>query len=785
MFTSLLKISLRNLMNHKVHTILNIAGLAIGFAAFILITLFVQFEYSWDKHNVNYDRIYRAQRVYVKAVAAMDGNNISPHTHGITAQLLEAAAPEIEKTVIIEESGRYLSARPGQQIFEKDGIFSETSLFEVFTYEFISGSPATALEEPNTMVLSESFANKLFPEGKAMGATVMIEKKVAARITGIYKDLPGNSIIRPDFILSLPTVEAMRDVRNSWTGNHMTYVMLKEGTDFNKVQTKVWDLYKFNKAREEEKISLCPLSLLYLSFNGENDYMIILFLYGMIGFFILLLASFNYINMATAQAGIRTREIAVRKVHGSSGFTLVKQILGEAMIIAVLAVSLAFLVVENFLPVFNRIVNKEILFSYQNDWLFALLILGVAIMVGFLSGLYPAFFLASRNVTHLLRGNLFRSGRKTIGPKRMLVVLQFSISVLLIIITLAFSSQVRYLMNKNLGFEMENKVFTRFLCTGNTPWEDIRSRIMTHPEFKNACFSEHIPFVSFGGGNINWEGCQPGESVNVRFNAVSYDFLECFKIPVILGRGFSRDFPGDTLGTCVINETAWRSFGWSDPIGKRLANNQLLVIGIVKDYHYKDMHNGIEPAILVLRTQPRDGEWTFAFDVEPGSHSRAKEIVQKEFEASFPNDAFVMDELPDAFRRENTLQIYHSVNRTIIFFTVMNILLAVMGLLGLVTFTTQRRTKEIGIRKINGSNALSIFFLLIREYMLLILVSSLLAWPVAWKMYDLLPGANKQPMHYGGFFLATGIVIFIALITSGYQSWKAARSNPVEALRYE
>ncbi|MFN8208989.1 MAG: ABC transporter permease [Bacteroidales bacterium] len=785
MFTSLLKISIRNLMNHKVHTLLNIAGLSIGFAAFILIILFVQYEYHWDKHNLNYDRIYRVQRVYVKAVAAMDGNNISPHTHGITARLLEQAAPEIEKTVIIEESGRYLSAKPGQQIFERDGIFSETSLFEVFTYHFLEGDPSSALEEPNTMVLSETLANKLFPSGNAYGSTVMIEKKVSVKITGIYEDLPMNSQVRPNYIGSLSTIEAMRDVRNSWTGNHMTYVLLKEGADVNKLQEKIRNLYSINKSREEEKLSLCPLSLLYLSFNGEDDYMIIIFLYGMIGFFILLLSSFNYINMATAQAATRTREIAVRKVHGSSRMTLVKQILAEAIIVALLAVSLSFLVVENFLPVFNRITNKDIQFNYLQQWDFMLIVVGVAVLVGVLSGLYPALFLASRNVTLLLKGNLFRSRQKKVGPKRALVIIQFSISVLLIIITLSFSAQIRYLMNKSMGFDMEHKVFSRFLVSGKEPYDDFRDRILQHPEFRNACFSQHIPFVSFGGGNINWEGCQPGESVNVRFNAVSYDFLDCFKIPVILGRGFSREFPGDTLGACVINETALRSFGWADPIGKRVANNGLMVIGVVKDYHYKDMHNGIEPAILVLNSEPRGGEWTFSFDVDPQSMQKARAIVQEELERSFPNDAFVVDMLADAFKRENTIQIYHSVGRTIIFFTVLNILLAVMGLLGLVTFTTQRRTKEIGIRKINGSTPMSIFLLLTNEYMLLILISSIIAWPVAWKMYDLLPGANKQPMPASGFFFATGLVIAIALLTSGYQSWKASRANPVDALRYE
>ncbi|HUW06686.1 MAG TPA: ABC transporter permease [Williamwhitmania sp.] len=782
-----LKASIRSIYKHKVSSAINVAGLAVGFSAFILISLFVQYEYSWDKHNVNYDRIYRVQRTYVKAVAAMDGNNISPHTHGITKKLLEAQCPEIEKVLITEYAGgRYLSPSPSKQIYDNEGIIMEPSVFEIFTYHFIKGDSSTALKEPNSIVLSSTLAGKLFPDGDAMGKTVLIEKQIGMKVTGVYKDLPRNSEVRPSYIISLSTIEQMRNVKDSWSGNVLTYVLLRSNKDLARVNAKIWDLYKDYKGHEEEKVSLCPLSMLYLDFNGQDDYLIVLFLYRLIGIFILLLACFNYINLATAHASTRTKEIAVKKVCGSSRFALIQQILTEAAIIALIAVMLSFLIVENFLPVFNRIVSKNMEFSIAGNWPFALQIVLIAIVVGLASGAYPAFFLATRKIVYLLKGNLFKTKKEAFGPKRILIILQFSISLFLIIITMAFSEQIKYLLNKNLGFNKENILFAKFSVNAkNVRFDDLRDRILAHPEFQNGCFCEHIPFVTFGGGNINWEGCLPGESVNVRFNGVSYDFLSNFGMTIVAGRGFSRDFPSDTVNGCIINETAWRSFGWKDPIGKRLDNNRLEVVGVVKDYNYKDMHNGIEPAILVLQSEPRSGDWSFAFRVTKGDMSQAKKIIQEEFENYFPNSVFEFGELDEAFKHENVLQVYNSVDNTLLFFTILNVFLAIIGLLGLVSFTIMRKTKEIGIRKISGSSDMSIFTMLTKEYLSLIVYAMIISWPAAYAMYAIIPGANKQPINFSVYIIASLTIMVIVVLTSCYQTIKVSRANPIDALRYE
>ncbi len=295
----------------------------------------------------------------------------------------------------------------------------------------------------------------------------------------------------------------------------------------------------------------------------------------------------------------------------------------------------------------------------------------------------------------------------------------------------------------------------------------------------------HLPFVSFGGGMTNWEGGDPNEKINCRFNTVSYDFVKTLRIPVITGRDFSRDFPADIGKSCLINETAVRCFGWDDPIGKKLNNNSLTVVGVLKNYIFKDMHNGIEPAILVLSDDKTAGEWTFAFRIKPGSENKAKDLLTEEFGKSFPNDPFEFNDLVTAFNNENTFKVYHSVNSIFIFFTVFNIFLAMIGLFGLVSFTVVKRTKEIGIRKINGSSSANIFRILSRDYYVMLLFAILIAFPAALWTNNKIPGADKLPPQLWVYLLSAGIISVIILFTTSYNTIKAATRNPVEALRYE
>jgi putative ABC transport system permease protein len=783
------KISIRNMMKHKIYSYINVLGLALGFTAFILIGLFIRFELSWDKSNAGYDRMYRIQRHFTKTMNAMDGNDISPHTRAITAQLLEKQYPEFEKiSVIRENGGKFLSRTDDRQIFEDKGIYADSCFFDVFTFRFLEGSAADALNDPFTIVLSNTMAGKLFEGKKALGETIKIDKKTALKVTGIYEDLPENSSLRPEYIISFSTLAITGGIKRSdiWAGDCMTYALLNQGVDYKYAEDKIRNVFSGFKGIEYEQLSLCPMKNVYLNFNGRNDYIIALVLYGLIGLFILIMSAFNYINLTTANSSIRGKEVALKKVCGSSRFALVTQFLAETVIIALVAVLIAFELAQLFLPVFNGIIGRTLSLNFQNDGMFIFSSILVALVVGLLSGIYPALILSSQNILSLFKGETSIKGHKKLSLKNILVSLQFAISVILILTTLSFSLQIRYMLRKNPGFDKENLLYTAMTVSNQEiTYDQLRNRILQHPEIINASMSKNFPFISVGGGSANWEGGDPNEKIQCRFNTVSYDFIKTLGVPVVAGRDFSREFPGDIGKSCLINESAARSFGWDNPIGKHLDNNKLTVVGVVKNYIYKDMHNGIEPAILVLSQEKVEGAWTFAFRVDARNENKAKSILINEFRDAFPNDPFEINNLAASFTGMDTFKVYNSINRTILFFSVFNIFLAMIGLFGLVSFTVVRRTKEIGIRKINGSTSMNIFYLLSLEYYVLLLPALLIAFPASMWIYSRIPGANKLPAQLWVFILGAALLFVIILLTTSYQTIKAAIRNPVEALRYE
>jgi putative ABC transport system permease protein len=789
MFFLNIKLALRNIIRYKFYTLINITGLTIGLLAFILTSLYVQYEYSWDKNNENYDRIYRVQRRHENTFFAQPGNEISPHTRGITKKLLEDKYPEFEKIAILKEnSDMFLSAVPGKLFHIEDGIATEQSFLDIFTYDFTEGDKNGALIEPYTLIISQSLALKLFNGQKATGKTVMFDKKYNLKITGVYKDPPENSILRPPYIVSLSTLEEQNDIKNSMAGIYMTYALLKPGQDYKAVNEKIRDIFKEFKSAEKEKIFLCPLSKLYLSFNDRKDLTYILYMFRLIGIFILILAAFNYINLATAAASVRSKEIGVRKVFGSSRLTLMGQFLSESVIIALISLLFAFILMEIVLPEFNRITGKALEIYYAQQWQFVILITMIAVLTGLLSGFYPSVFMASRKAINLFKGEFYRIKKEKISLRKVLVTFQYAIVVLLIILTLSFTLQIKYVTNKDVGFNKENLIFTSIrVSREDVNYEDFRNRILSYPEIIDLSISKYIPLIDFGGRFVKPEGAGE-ERVYVRDNIVSIDFIKTMGMQITEGRDFERDFPSDIGKTCIINEAAVKSFGWEDPIGKTLTDqgqNKYEIVGVVRDYHQCDMYNTIEPGLLQLYAGSIFGDWKFSFRIAPGDIKKAEKIIGKELEEIFPNDPFELILYTNAFSQEGIIKAYVTIQSTIQFFSILNIFLAVIGLLGLVSFTVYRRTKEIGIRKINGSTSLNILTHLNREHLVLLLIASLMSWPAGYWLYVNFPGPYKFPLQIWVFILPTVLVMVIAVLTTLYFNIVASRTNPAEVLRYE
>ncbi len=789
MLKTLWKISIRNILKHKIYALVNVFGLTLGFTAFILIALFLRYELTWDRSNEFFDRIYRVQRHFDNVSHSMGGNNISPHTRAITAKLINDQYPDFEKITLIRENERkYLSNSNDQLFCTDDGISADKNFFDVFSYDFIDGDKNTALSGPFNIVLSETLANKLFPEGNALGRGVKFEKKYEFKVTGIYRDLPENTSLRPPYItsfVSLRTTDNI-DVDNIWSGDCMTFVLLNKGANSNHANSKIKDVFTKYNQLEFEKLKLCSLSKLHLGYEERNDYLVVLMLFGLTGLFILIMSSFNYINLSAAKASERGKEIAIKKLIGSKRSALIMQFLFETTILAFVALICSFLFTHLILPLFNSIVDKHIELNIIFQWKFVVLTTVVLLLLGLISGIYPSLYLSSLKIVTLVKGKGSGQVPGKLSLRKSLVMIQFAISVFLIGLTLIIAIQVNYLINKDLGFDKENILYTRIKSTAAAEnFDDLRNTLMKYPWIVNGSLSEELPFNDIGGRTINWEGALPDEKINVRFNSVSYDYLDNFRISLIAGRNFSRQYSSDIENSCIINETAARCFGWDDPVGKRINTNRWRIIGVVKDYHYKDMHNAIEPLVLVLNSGAMNDEKLYAFRINSGNVPGAKAILTREFEKTFPFDPFEFEEFSICFDNEDTMKIYKSIKKSILFFSLFNIFLAIVGLLGLVSYSVQKRNKEIGIRKINGCSVFEVFLILNREYMVLILLSLIIAYPGLYFIYQYLPGAYKLPLQPVIFAISTLIVIITALLTTVIHTYRAANRNPVEALRYE
>ncbi|KPK80695.1 MAG: hypothetical protein AMS27_16335, partial [Bacteroides sp. SM23_62_1] len=580
-------------------------------------------------------------------------------------------------------------------------------------------------------------------------------------------------------------VKGWQDPENSWNTLSI-YVLLKNGADDKALNAKTAEILKEYPDNEDVTIYLNPISLLYLQPTDDTYFMLAFFMYGLIAVCILILSSFNYINLTTANASVRAREIAVRKVYGSHKSMLVYYFLSESVVTALVSVILAFLLTVSLLPFFREILNKELVLFYSGNGIFILKIISISLLIGLVSGIYPGVFMASKNTIDLLKGNLYRGKITKIGLRKILVVFQFSVSIFLILLTMIVTLQIRYLLNKDPGFNKEDLLFARFNSTRNDgDFEELRDRILIHPEIISATVSLDIPVISFTREQINWEGSLPDEKIYALVNYVSFDFINNFKMTILQGRDFSRAFPSDIGRACLINETALNRFGWDEPSGKLINNDTWEVVGVVKDFHPFAIHDEIPPCIMVLQADSLYGTRTFTFRILPGRLNQAKGILTEEFEIYFPNDPFEFLFYDNEFQQEVSIKAYETFNKTFFIFSILAIILAVIGLLGFTSFITRRRTREICIRKINGGKSRNIFLMLTRDYIYLLALSILIAWPAIYLSYPLLRANYKRQLHIWEFLASTAIIFIIIILTTFYHTLKASRANPADVLRYE
>ncbi len=782
----------RNILRDKIFSMINLANLSVGFTTFILLGMVVSYEFSYDKFNKNFERIYRVQTKQEDSYPT----NYCTFSPAAFRYHLMADQPEVEQVLLMREisggqgGGQFFTLPDGGQLYEKGGYFSENSIFDIFTIQLKAGSERNALVEPNTIALSETFEKKLFPNGGSVGKQVVVGKRFPLTVSAVYADFPDNSSLRPTFLISLSTYEilaARKGFRDDWTYiDNDNYVLLKKGTDPRSVEAKIKDAFKNVKNYEKSSPYLHPLSKHHFSPNKQSDMYVGLSVLSLAGILVLILSCVNYVNLSLANSTRRACEIGIKKVVGFSRQAIASQFLAETIFITFLAMLLGMLLAQGLSPLMSTILQKDVEFSILNNWQLIWIVLLVALLSGILSGLYPSFVLAAYNPVKVLKGKVFAGTGRSISLKKILTTTQFSISLFMLIVSFILYRHVNFILNKDLGFDNKNIIFSEVNAKENIDFETIRQRLLRHPEIVDASFSSTIPFQGNIGGYVSWEGAAPDEKEMVSRNYVNYDFIPTYNLKLVYGRNFSKEYPSDNKG-CIINETALKVFRWKDPIGKQLFlfGKPYPVIGVVKDFHPYSVHNPIPTYVMFLAQNELSGTKLLTVRFTPGNQQNARRLVTSELEAVFPNDPFEFKDFKVIFFLDGAISFWQSMKRIFFFFAIVTLIISSMGLFGLIIFTTKRRTKEIGIRKVLGSSVGAIYKQLSTEVIGLLGFSSLVACPAAWYIYKTMPGAYKEPLSIDEFLLAFGLVAFVAFGTISYHVLKVAVRNPVDALRYE
>ena len=818
MFKNYLKIALRNIRKHKGYSFINIAGLAIGMAVCILILMFVRGELSYDTHHEHKDRIYRIERQWFAADGSVRSELCSVAPSFVP--LLEEEFPEMEHVVRMFGSGDTLITFGENNFVEERLYFAEHDIFDVFTIPVIVGNQQTALKNPNSIVLSESMVQKYFGDEDPMGKVMKVDSsREDFQVTGVMKDVPENSHIHFDFLASFITLKGRypyyRDGSDYFFGSTnfsdnvtYTYMRLAGDADSREVAARIpgfidrhlptyesesGDIFypsQWNNLilRKVTDIHLHSHTNNELEANSDIRYVT---LFTLIAVFILIIACINFMNLSTARAVKRAREVGLRKVVGANRRLLAAQFLGESLLFALLAMALALALVSILLPYFSAFSGQELSLGLLTNAVGFLILAGVFLITGLAAGLYPAVYLSAYKPATILRGELTRGTRGAI-MRKVMVVFQFAISAALIISVGVVFKQMRFLQNANLGFQRENIVMIPSDRVVQQNWLEIKNELLKNPRILAATLSKRAPsgrLLDAPGFRAEINGEMGDGSFSMPHNRVEHDFFKTYGMKIVAGRDFSIDYPTDENEAFIINETAVRRLGLKSPedavglpLETKAPNLSGRVIGVVADFNYESMHHEIVPLLTYIRLDQTN---TVSLRIAAGNIQETIAYVQgiwDRFHPGYPvSYTFLDDRLNALYRNEARMMEMFG------YFSMLAIFIACLGLFGLASFTTEQRTKEIGVRKVLGATVSKIIILLSREFAKWVLVANIIAWPIAYIALDkwLDNFAYRVSIGWMTFLLTAVLTSIIALLTVGYQSVKAALANPADSLRYE
>ncbi|MBD3414250.1 MAG: FtsX-like permease family protein [Candidatus Aminicenantes bacterium] len=792
MLINFIKVAFRSFSRQKIYSLINLSGLALGMALCAVIVLYIQTELSYDRFHENADQIYRVAEESTQRGSTVSHANIFP----IIGPNLVKEFPEVLDAVRFERDYRVLVNTNGKKFIEDRFFYADPSVFNIFSFPLITGNPKTALRDPYSILLTEETAQKYFGDKNPLGKTLNINHEQDFKVTGILKNVPQNSHIQFDFLASISTLEARdKNYGKIWGSmSAYTYILLAPDTVPQKVTNKFPDFIKKHrseKAALQWKFFLQPLTQIHLQshLNYEleaNSDIKYIHIFSAIALFMLILAGINFMNLSTARSSKRAKEVGIKKVLGVSQRKLAKQFMAESVIMTLTAVPVSLILIEILSQSMNSFFQIQLNTHYFNNPITLLGLLVLALFLGFFSGTYPAFVLSSFKPASVLQGKT-ESGIKGALFRRILVVVQFSISVFLITGTLIIHDQLNFIQNENLGFEKENILFIPIQDENmRKNFQPFKTRLLQNPDVLSISASTGLPSIAPGMGAYIPQGLGEEDAIAVRHLLCDYDFIQTYGLGIKQGRDFNQSITTDQKQALIINETAAETLGWKNPVGQILINRrgEHMVIGVVKDFHFRSKHQKIEPLVLSLISDHRY-IYLASIKIRGGNTKHTMNSLKstwKSFSSAKPLEYFFLNDQYD--------QLYKSEVRTtrmFDFFTGMAILISCLGLFGLAAYTSEQRTKEMGIRKVLGASVSHIFYLLSSEFTKWIFLSNLIAWPVAYYFMSkwLENFAYRIQISTFTFILSALIAFVIALLTVSFQAVKTALSNPVDSLRYE
>jgi len=789
MFKRLYLLSVRNLLKNKGFTIINILGLSVGLTVSLLILLWVHDELSYEKFNKEFENIYRVEEDQFYSGERYHVT-VTPHPSG---PVWKEKIPEIKEQTRINRLPRVLFRNDDRLFFESSAVAADTGLFRIFTMPFVSGDPSTALRDPHSIVISEEMAKKYFGDTEPLGKSLTIENKYQFMVTGIMKDLPRNSMFTFNAVVPYSFLSEIGAMSNSWGNNSiLTFVLLERNPDIDAINKKLTDVVLEYLPETTTKYVLFPLSRIHLHTKfgydtGGGGAATVVWVFSLIAFFVLLIACINFINLSTAKASGRAREIGIKKVSGATQLSIIGQFLLESLILVFIAVIISVVLIGLSLNVYNTLTGK--LFGLAD--IFTLEFISMIILTGLiaalLSGIYPAFYLASFQPVSVLKGDPV-TGKNRGFFRRTLVIIQFTLSGLIAAIAIFMFMQFRFLQNKDLGFERKNLLSVVLPADARGKYYSFKNELLNESVIEGVTASRSHPVrMGSNSGGADWDGRDPEKRVLIGTNAVDYDYLSTMKMKLVEGRDFSREFVADmakdTTGNFLVNEEVVKIMGVDNAVGQRFSFMGLhgRIAGVLRNFNFKGADQPIEPIAFALGNP---SFLNFALIRIAGTNiSEEIKIVENTWNSIVPEFPFEYTFVDEDYNSLYGRQL--RLSQLLQVFTIITILIACIGLYGLSAYSTVRRTNEIGIRKVMGAGRFSIIITMVKEWMLPILISIIIAIPAGAFILSklLLEFAERIDLNPLVFILIASGTVLIALVTVSFQAFIAAGISPSSALK--